>query len=375
MSVPVPDGPVSAALRELTAALAHGLPAGPGVAVAREHGLGGALADLPPGTLVLPTSGSTSSPRLVVRTAASWTDSFAAFTQVTGLGARGPETVWVPGPASATMTLFAAWHATAAGWGLRAEGTWRGVPDADLHGVTCLHAVPAVAADVLEARARGRLPRLRTVVVAGAPSGPHLRPLAAELGVRVVEYYGAAELSFVAVDADGAGLVPFPAVEIRADDGEVEVRSPWVCSGYLADRPGPMRRRDGGWVGVGDRGSWDGAHLRVSGRGGGATVGGVTVHLADVEATLRDVPGVAEAACVAVASAGHGEVVAALVEPGTGVDPGGLRRALLRAASAQLVPAARPRHVVVGRLPRGPAGKVDRAALASWVATSREAGS
>ncbi|MFN8077878.1 MAG: class I adenylate-forming enzyme family protein [Kineosporiaceae bacterium] len=364
----LPDrGATRREVEDLLRDVERGVPAGPGVAAARAAGMGAALAALPPGRLVLPTSGSTSHPRLVVRTVSSWTASFAAFTAVSGLGGGGEETVWAPGPASSTMTLFASWHALASGWSLRADGPWRGVPDADLSDVTSLHAVPAVADQVLAAVEEGRLPALRTIVVAGAASPAGLRERARRLGVATVEYYGAAELSFVAIDPDGGGLTPFPQVRVRARRGCLEVASPWTCQGYLAG-DGPLVHGDDGWAGVGDRGEWDGERVRVHGRGGGVTVGGVTVHLADVESVLRRVPGVADVVAVAVDSPHLGGAVAAVVEPVPSHDPGPLRAALYEAARKELVPAARPRRHGVAPLARTTGGKADRARVAALLA-------
>ncbi|HET9657606.1 MAG TPA: hypothetical protein VFP72_19805, partial [Kineosporiaceae bacterium] len=75
--------------------------------------------------LVLPTSGSSAVPRLVVRTARSWLDSLAPFSAVTGIGRE--DVVWAPGPPAATLTLFAIWHALAGGLPVIASGRWRGV--------------------------------------------------------------------------------------------------------------------------------------------------------------------------------------------------------------------------------------------------------
>src|SRR3954464_10904910 len=59
--------------------------------------------------IALRTSGTTSEPRAVVRTTSSWFDSFAHATQLAGVHRRAR--VWLPGPLSATMNLFAAVHA------------------------------------------------------------------------------------------------------------------------------------------------------------------------------------------------------------------------------------------------------------------------
>ena len=59
--------------------------------------------------IALQTSGTTSEPRAVVRTTSSWVDSFPHVSRLTGIDRRSR--VWVPGPLTATMNLFAAVHA------------------------------------------------------------------------------------------------------------------------------------------------------------------------------------------------------------------------------------------------------------------------
>ena len=336
-----------------------------------------ALADRLPASeplLVVQTSGTSSRPRAVVRTVASWDDSLDAFTGVAGLGRD--DVVWAPGGLSSTLTLFAAWHALATGLPLLATGRWRGVVASGpaTAAATVVHCVPAVLADVLDAHDAGLVPALRTAVVAGAALPRRLRERTRAAGVRLVEYYGAAELSFVAVDPDGTGLRPFPGADVALHDGVVRVRSPYVARGYLdPDDAGPFTRDADDWCSVGDRGRTVGDRLEVAGRGGEAvTVGGRTVVAADVEAALRDVPGVAELVCVGEPHARLGErvVLAVEIEPGSDPVP-----ALREAARRALPPAARPvRYVVLAELPRTAGGKVARAALREVVTRAGRGG-
>jgi long-chain acyl-CoA synthetase len=328
--------------------------------------------------LALPTSGTTSAPRSVLRTVASWDAALDAFTAVTGT--RPGDVAWAPGSASSTLTLWALWHALATGVGAVATGPWRGVParaTEALDGVTVLHCVPPVLADVLTAREHGALPVLRTAVVAGAALQAALRSRAAGQGVRLVEYYGAAELSFVAVDGDGGGLRAFPGCDLRIRDGEIEVRSPYLSVGYLRSPgtpPGPFHRDADGWAGVGDRGrlTSDGV-LEVGGRGAALSVGGHVVLAADVEQVLGSVDGVLDAVCWGEPDRRLGERACAAVATDA---PAAQHEALLlrlrAAARAHLPPPARPvRYAVVGTLPRTDAGKVDRAAVAGLLAPVR----
>lgn len=325
---------------------------------------------LPPDTwLVVRTSGSTRTPRAVCRTQESWLASVQAFAAATGTtsGTR----VLVPGPLSSTLFLHAAWHARQVG----AEPILlrTGTADRRIDGGAAwdvVHLVPHQLAHLLDGVAGDRHTLTgRTAVVAGAALPEHLRARAERHGLRVVTYYGAAELSFVAWGNDSA-LRPFPGAEVAAKDGEIWVRSPYLALDYLGgpevDGPwrrgarGPWRRGADGWASVGDRGEVhaDGTVV-VHGRGDAAVqTGGATVHVADVEAALRGHPDVADVVVVGLAHATLGHIVAALVEsPVATVDS-------LRAwARTTLDPASRPRSWrVVTSLPRTSAGKPDRRA-------------
>ncbi|MBB5788630.1 AMP-binding protein [Jiangella mangrovi] len=307
------------------------------------------------------TSGSTGRPRVVVRSRSSWTGSFAATDRLTWISAD--DTVLVPGSLSWSLTAFGAAHALAAGATVLLTGDWSvpalraAAPSADV-----AHLVPHRLATVLEA-AGGR-GRLRTAMVGGAALGTALRDRAAASGVGVVAYYGATELSFVAVDPDGTGLRPFDGVEIELRAGEVWVRSPWLAHGYLGDG-GPLRRDDDGWATVGDLASTDGeGPLVLRGRGDGAVLtGGATVVPEDVEAVLTTVPGVDGVVVIGLPHAGLGEVVAAVVQGSE------VTRATLEAvARHRLAPAQRPRRwLAVDELPRTSAGKPARALIATGV--------
>ncbi|MFB4278266.1 class I adenylate-forming enzyme family protein [Nonomuraea sp. MTCD27] len=310
------------------------------------------------------SSGSTGRPRAVVRTRASWTDSYAPLNDLTGIGPG--DVVLVPGPLVSSLYSFAALHALATG----ATAVVPGRRPAGLSGATVAHLVPHQLPDVLEHPGK-----LRTAVVGGAALDPDMREAAARAGVRVVSYYGATELSFVAVDADGGGLRPFPGVEIEvraepgASLGEVWARSPWVAEGYLGGAAGPLRRDSGGWMSVGDLAQpyRAGEVLRLRGRGNGAIqTGGATVVPEDVEEVLRKVPGVGDVVVVGTPHPVLGAVVTAIIEADGAPPP----RALLEATARDMLDAAqRPRRwYVVPSLPRTPAGKPARALLTALLA-------
>ena len=136
---------------------------------------------------------------------------------------------------------------------------------------------------------QGALPRLRVAVVAGAALPAALRRRVQALGWRLVEYYGAAELSFVAWRADSVSYQPFPGVEIDLRGGEIWARSAYLGERYLDPADDGPLRRDGDWATVGDAGRLDDEGLQVLGRGDAAvTTGGRTVIVEEVEGVIRD---------------------------------------------------------------------------------------
>lgn len=292
----------------------------------------------------LRTSGTTGAPRMVVRSAESWTDSFGSVSHFSGIDDRAR--VWVPGPVQATMNLFARVHATAVDATL--------VDDASE--ATHAHLTPTALARALD---DGRLQRGVTVIVAGDALPPATRHRAVESGAAVHSYYGASELSFVGWATDGSTLRLFPGVEGRVINDVIWVRSPYLSLGYAEDTEGgAMRRDDAGFATVGDRGSLVDDVVTVWGRGDEAiTTAGATVMVADVERVLRD-HARGEVVVVGVPHDLVGHVVVGVVtETGDAELLGQVARERLGAAQ-------RPRTWrVVDALPMTKAGKVDREAL------------
>ena len=306
---------------------------------------------IPPGTfLIAVTSGTSGTPRPVARTAASWTTSFAPLAQLAGINRH--DRVLLTGPLHATLHLFAAVHTLAVG----AELT-----DRPEH-ATALHGVPAVLARIL--RDLPATAPLRSAIVAGSALPDDVAEAAHRRGIAVTEYYGAAELSFVAARRYPDNLQPFPGAQVQIRDGELWVRSPYLVTGYLPGITGPFRRDESGFATVGDLAEQnpDGT-LRVRGRGDAAiTTGGATVIAEDVEHALARLPGVAAVAVVGVPHPTLGQIVTAVIEPADRADVSGLRtqaRALLRDQSLPR------RWLLADRLPRTAGGKIARHPISS----------
>ncbi len=302
--------------------------------------------------LSLPTSGTTGPPRRVLRSTQSWWGSFEAYGELSEVtaGAR----LWLPGPLTSTMVLFAAVHAA--------------VVDA-VQVVDPAEATHACLTPAQLTLRGGQLSPGTHVVVAGAHLSDIQRAQAVDHGLSLSHYYGAAELSFVAAGRTSGELRPFSGVEVDVRDtpheGTIWVRSPWVCTGYEGS-PGALRR-DGHWATVGDLGRWQAGTLEVFGRPGAVTTAGATVSVAEVEAYLR--PGAGGPFAVhGVPHPTLGEVLAV-----TFVDPAD--RARLEIAARALPATHRPRlWRRADRLPLTPAGKVDRARMATGVTPVDPAG-
>jgi acyl-CoA synthetase (AMP-forming)/AMP-acid ligase II len=295
------------------------------------------------------TSGTTSRPRSVVRSTASWWDSFPAVSALTGLdaGAR----LWVPGPLRASMNLFAVVHARAVGAVVVDD------PAEATHGCLTPAALTAALTD--------RLPLAGVrLVVAGDRLPRALADRAVAAGAHVGHYYGAAELSFLAWGTSNDDLRPFPGVQLQARDGVLWARSPYLSDGYAAGEEGPLVVDAQGWASVGDRGALTPAGtVAVAGRGEDAVLtGGATVLVADVEAVLR-AAGAGDCVVVGVPHPRLGQLVAAV-----GTDPAAL--AVARGTGLpELSTAQRPRTWLhLERWPVTAAGKLDRAAVADLAA-------
>jgi acyl-CoA synthetase (AMP-forming)/AMP-acid ligase II len=288
------------------------------------------------------TSGSSGSPRIVIRTERSWAASFEYIGEL--LHATPRDQVILPAPASSSLTLFSLAHALSG-------GPRPLLGNADRTRAVCMHGTPQGLQTLLE---HGAPPGLRTALVGGSHLDPSLRARAAAAGIRVVGYYGAAELSFVAID-DGDGLRPFPGVDWDVRDGVLWVRSPFVALGYVGDA-GPLRR-DGEWATVGDRAEVLDGRLRLLGRADDAILSAsATIVPAEVEAVLRSVRGVRDAVVFGIPRPRIGTLVAAFIETDR-ADPTRLRTA----CRDRLAPAHRPRRWFAGVLPRTASGKPARA--------------
>ncbi|MEV5538141.1 AMP-binding protein [Saccharopolyspora shandongensis] len=321
------------------------------------------------------TSGSSGAPKVLIRSRRSWLRSFAAL----GLPLGSSDRVLIPGPLSSSLFLFGALHALREGADVELLDKWSAAGAAAAsRQATVVHLVPAMLSTLVSTLERDPVLRaecgLRVVVCGGARVDEALAERLAKVlpGCELVEYYGSAEHSLIAVRRGGS-LRPVVDVDVRdpVDGvGELWVRSELVFDGYLRDGAIVPATTEDGWSTVGDRAvrHADGS-LEVLGRLGSAiNTGARIVGAEEVESALRGAEGVLDVLVCASPHPRFGELVTAVVEIDQATPPS-LRELRARARNA-LGPAERPRRwLAVRELPRTASGKPARALIAERLRT------
>ena len=200
----------------------------------------------------------------------------------------------------------------------------------------------------------------------------------ARTGHTILERYGMSETVMLTSNPyEGerrAGTVgrPLPGVDVRiaspdADSGNggIEVRGPNVFAGYwrLPEKTKEEFTADG-WFRTGDVGRVDGeGYVHIVGRAKDLVIsGGFNVYPAEVEATIDELPGVAESAVIGVPHPDFGEAVVAVLVPRPGATLDG--DTIVNAVKTRLAGFKVPKRVfVVDELPRNAMGKVQKKAL------------
>ncbi len=219
-------------------------------------------------------------------------------------------------------------------------------------------------------------PDIFAVSVGGGRLPPRLRQaLLSRLATDVQHRFSSNETGLIAmIGPDGVGtIVPGVEIAIRDEmgrtvaDGErglISVRSRAIVTGYL-DNPAANARHFGeGWFHSNDWGfKPDAGGLVVLGRADDMlNIGGLKIPANLLEAQLREVEGVTEAALVTVASPFGVDHLAAMLE----VRPGMVPDAIVAAATALLQRHCTCRLALSERLPRTETGKIRKAEIRDW---------
>jgi cyclohexanecarboxylate-CoA ligase len=223
---------------------------------------------------------------------------------------------------------------------------------------------------------RERVRSLRLVSSGGAGvSVAFVEEASAMLGAVVKRTYGSTEAPSIATSgasdpADAARVHdghPIGDVELRIVDGELQVRGPEVCVGYLDAAHNVEAFDADGWFRTGDLATLDGdGWLTIVGRVKDVIIrGGENISTAEVEHELEAHPDVRQAVVVGYPDELMGERVAAFVVGAPAFDVSAARawfesRGVARFKTPERV-------IVVDALPALPTGKPDRDALRSRV--------
>jgi len=342
--------------------------------------------------LLLFSSGTTSDPKAFLKTRRQYRANVAVSSA--HLEPLPGVATLAPGPVSYSLTLYAVIECLATGGTVHVADAFdplsvgRVIRD---EGITRVVAVPAVAQGLVDAARRDpqRFASLQLVVTGGANLPQAIRDaLAAVLpDVRLISYYGAAEIGFIGDSREGDGTLisVYDGVRARIDDGSTPDGEPgtlWIladaCSdGYISATTSEVLKGEDSWATVHDQARLVGGRLQLIGRAGDiAVTGGHKVALPEVERAFDDMPGVT-ACAVALPDATLGTVVALVVEGPTPAARGdgaaaspALDKASLQAwARERLAPQFVPRRWYrVARLPRTVGGKIRRGETSELVA-------
>lgn len=351
------------------------------------------------------TSGTTGQAKGVVRSHRSWVSSFIA-SQIE-FGTNATDRILVPGSLVHSLSLYAVLE------GLNAGATICLLPQfspkvvldcLQTDAITVLVAVPTWLGTIAKAITSRQqscsslaYPNLRAVIAGGAKLEPSLRATLSHLFpyADVLEYFGALELSFVAIASSRESVPPASVgrsfadvtISIRRQNGSGEadveeigwigVKSAMLSSGYWAgsdldsskyspDRAG--YRMIDGWATVSDLG-WQDAegYLYLVGREQEMLVcGGVNIYPIEIESALRSLPEIDQVVVFGIPDYDRGQAIAAAIrwtEFPKIHSP--LKRSELLQRLQTLLPRAKCPHYffTVDRFPMTGSGKVMRTAL------------
>ena len=333
--------------------------------------------------LLLFSSGTTSNPKAFLKTRQQYRENVSVSSA--HLEPLPGVSTLAPGPVSYSLTLYAVIECLATGGSVHVADAFDPVGlgrRIATDGVSRVVAVPAVVQAITDAARRDpeRFASLNLIVTGGAHLSSTIRAgLAHALPqVRLISYYGAAEIGFIgdSRDGDGTAISVYPGIEVSVRDGAGEelpngesgtlwVRAAACSDGYLAGTADAVLRQPDGWATVHDQARHVGERIELLGRSGDIVVsGGHKISLPAVERAFEDLPGVGAVCAVAVPDARLGSVVALVLEG----DDAPAKDELQAWARERLAPQFVPRRwYLAPRLPRTVGGKIRRPATAALV--------
>ena len=286
--------------------------------------------------LLCMSSGSRGSPNWICRTQGSWLRSFEVNAKLWGID---PDAEFaILGRLGFSIALYGSLEALHHGADLLLLGGFR--PDTQLTAlsnsrVTHIYATPTqlrLLADAHRRKNGKELSSVSHVLVGGAKLDDSTREISSRIfsEAEILEFYGAAETSFVAaanrISPKGSVGLPYPGAEIEIRDirelavpfgtcGEIWVRSPYLFLGYAhGDSEGTLMD-ERGFLTVGEIGNQDSqGNLYILGRTDRmVTVADQNVHPELIENFLLKFDGIERAAAIPVADSVRGHKIVAFV--------------------------------------------------------------
>ncbi len=254
------------------------------------------------------------------------------------------------------------------------------------HGVSVIGGGPVFYAAFLEEQRRQRertiLPAFRAFSGGGAPMPSELHyEVLREMGGRgCLHGFGMTECGIITTnDADDPDEklastegrpIPFIEVRIRAangavaapgEEGEVELRGPAVCRGYVDPEATAAAFDAEGWFRTGDLGRLDAAgHLTITGRRKDIIIRkGENISANEIEDLLYAHPKVADVAVIGLPDPARGELVCAIVTANAGEAALGFDEMVEHFRAAHVMTQKIPERLeVIDSIPRNLTGKV-----------------
>jgi acyl-CoA synthetase (AMP-forming)/AMP-acid ligase II len=260
----------------------------------------------------------------------------------------------------------------ARGGQLTAKGLARRI---DTHGVTLMSGLPIMYQLLTSARGvtATALRTLRMVISGSAPLPVSTQAdFLAQYGIALRQVYGLSEIGVICFDksfvGNGSIGTPIAGVEwrlepVRASDSllELYVRGPALARGYYRDPVATAEMFEDGWLRTRDliHAESDGWYIRGR-QSSFINVAGNKVGPLEVEAALRECPGVLECAVIGVPDSDSTERIAAMIVTDHGFEVSMVKRQLSERLLSYQLP---QRYEIASALPRTPLGKIDYPAV------------
>lgn len=327
------------------------------------------------------TGGSSGTPKVILRSQASWIKSFDVNAALFGYSAD--DSIAVLGGLAHSLALYGLLEGVHHGLSVRvlcALGPAAQSAALQRYRCTILYATPTQ----LRLLPNGSVLRdVRVIVCGGGALGDatrqHIKTLCPNAQLHV--FYGAAETSFVTLGAPDTPAAsagrPYPGVELavrNADGtarvsgtGEIWLRSPYVFERYIKG-DSLHTKRDGDWLTVGEQGTLDAAgYLYLRGRAGrSVTIADQTVFPEELEMLFSEIAGVGQCAVLVRPDSLRGHHLIAVIEGPEDTETKKLLRAYCK-ANALVVPRA---ILFVSSFPLLPSGKPDLPRIAAMTGSS-----